>query len=139
MCPFLWYLQSAVGFEYQGKTEKHASQRGKPGRRERGRALSLEEVSWGGPCSLSVQCHHGASQAATEAAFCLLSGIVLGESVLGVAGHELTAPSSGNRSPLSSLMLYSLCGPHTAPMTFESCCLLKPLSESGSTSLSPSA
>lgn len=119
MCLFLWYLQSAVGFEYQGKTEKHASQRGKPrcgrpGRRERGRALSLEEVSWGGPCSLSVQCHHGASQAATEAAFCLLSGIVPGESVLGVAGDELTAPNSGNRSPLITDALLPVWSSHGA-------------------------
>lgn len=127
MCPFLWYLQSAVGFEYQGKTEKHASQRGKPrcgrpGRRSGEGALSLEEVSWGGPCPLSVQvlCHHGVSQAATEAASSPLSGVVLGELVSGVAGDELTAPNSGNQSPQITDALLPTWSSHDA-VTFESC------------------
>lgn len=40
MFPSFWYLQSAVGFEYQGKTEKHASQRGELRRGQEGCAVS---------------------------------------------------------------------------------------------------
>lgn len=117
MFPFLWYLQSAVGFEYQGKTEKHASQRGKLRCAGVGaRALSPEGLSWAGLCSLSIRvaCHPDASQPVAEAAFSpserrwpgrVRSRAWLVESSL--------SPSSGNLSP-SSLMLYCACGPHTA-------------------------
>lgn len=135
MFPFLWYLQSAVGFEYQGKTEKHASQRGKLCCAWGGapatlgaRALSPEGVSWAGPCSLSiwVVCHPGASQPAAEAAFSPSERRWPGRVWSRAWVAESSLSPSGGTGALSSLMLCCACGPQTAPADLQ----VVPVSES---------
>lgn len=99
--PSLWQLQSAVGFEYQGKTEKHASQKGKAcgrgggGRCPRRRLPGEGGVASGEDCALQVS---GSRVAAAEAVF--LSGVpwTVGS---GARFVKRTSPQRWKREPLN--------------------------------------